>query len=51
MQRYFLKNNQFNNDLALITGDDAHHMSRVMRMTIGDQVIVCNEDKSCPCKL
>ncbi|MBQ4163573.1 MAG: 16S rRNA (uracil(1498)-N(3))-methyltransferase [Turicibacter sp.] len=47
MQRYFLKNSQFNNDLALITGDDAHHMSRVMRMTIGDQVIVCNEDKTC----
>jgi len=47
MQRYFLKNSQFNNDLALITGDDAHHMSRVMRMTIGDQVIVCNEDKNC----
>lgn len=47
MQRYFLKNNQFDKDLALITGDDAHHMSRVMRMTIGDQVIVCNEDKSC----
>ena len=47
MQRYFLKNNQFNKDLALITGDDAHHMSRVMRMTIGDQVIVCNEDKTC----
>lgn len=47
MQRYFLKNNQFNKDLALITGDDAHHMSRVMRMTIGDQVIVCNEDKNC----
>lgn len=47
MQRYFLKNNQFDKDLALITGDDAHHMSRVMRMAIGDQVIVCNEDKSC----
>lgn len=47
MQRYFLKNNQFSKDLALITGDDAHHMLRVMRMTIGDQVIVCNEDKKC----
>ena len=36
MQRYFLtnKSNQ-------ITGQDAHHITKVMRMKTGDQVIVC----------
>ena len=47
MQRYFLNNTQFQGDGAIITGDDAHHMSRVMRMEPGDQIIVCNEDKAC----
>lgn len=47
MQRYFLNNTQFQADRAIITGDDAHHMSRVMRMEPGDQIIVCNEDKAC----
>ena len=45
MQRYFLNNTQFQGDGAIITGDDAHHMSRVMRMEPGDQIIVCNEIK------
>lgn len=47
MQRYFLNNNQFQSDCATVTGDDAHHISRVMRMESGDQLIVCNEDKVC----
>ena len=47
MQRYFLNNTQFQGDGAIITGDDAHHMSRVMRMEPGDQIIVCNKDKAC----
>ena len=47
MQRYFLKNHQFHDQMAVITGDDAHHISRVMRMGLSDQVIICNEDKVC----
>ncbi|HAX72863.1 MAG TPA: 16S rRNA (uracil(1498)-N(3))-methyltransferase [Firmicutes bacterium] len=45
MQRYFLNNDQFNEDIVQITGDDAHHISRVMRQSEGDEIIVCNEDK------
>ena len=47
MQRYFLNNTQFQSDCATVTGDDAHHISRVMRMESGDQLIVCNKDKVC----
>ena len=47
MQRYFLKNTQFQAKSAIITGDDAHHISRVMRMESGDQIIVCDEGKIC----
>lgn len=37
-QRYFVK--QLN---GLISGQDAHHISRVMRMSIGDKIIICSE--------
>ena len=47
MQRYFLKNDQFQNGKVLIADDDAHHMTRVMRMKIGDKFIGCNENKEC----
>ncbi len=44
MQRYFLTNEQFNENKVVITGEDAHHISRVMRQKVEDQVIVCNEN-------
>lgn len=47
MQRYFLKNEQFNGQSVRILGDDAHHIGRVMRGKPGDEVLVCNEDGAC----
>ena len=47
MQRYFLKNSQFQNGKVSVTDDDAHHMKRVMRMKNGDTFIGCNENKEC----
>lgn len=47
MQRYFLKNDQFQGDQVTLMDEDAHHIARVMRMIPGDQIIVCNEKKSC----
>jgi len=47
MQRYFLKNDQFQNKRVWITGQDAHHIVRVMRLAVGDKAIVCNENKAC----
>ncbi|WP_186576451.1 16S rRNA (uracil(1498)-N(3))-methyltransferase [Aquibacillus kalidii] len=43
MQRYFVATTDWiSPDKARITGDDVHHISRVMRMTEGDQVICVN---------
>jgi len=47
MQRYFLKNEQFQDKKVWITGQDAHHIVRVMRLAVGDKAIVCNENNAC----
>ncbi|AOM82581.1 16S rRNA (uracil(1498)-N(3))-methyltransferase [Salisediminibacterium beveridgei] len=43
MQRYFLATENFKGDLVRLTGDEAHHIARVMRMAADDQIICCNE--------
>ncbi|GBG12202.1 16S rRNA methyltransferase [Paenibacillus agaridevorans] len=40
MQRYFVAPEQFNDGVVTITGEDAHHAVRVMRMKPGDEIIV-----------
>lgn len=45
MQRYFI-NGPIENGSIEITGDDAKHISRVLRMTAGDRVIVVMNQKS-----
>ncbi|MEH6946696.1 16S rRNA (uracil(1498)-N(3))-methyltransferase [Bacillus sp. JJ634] len=44
MQRYFLENKQVNEQNIMITGDDYHHITRVMRMEPGAEIIVVNKD-------
>ncbi|MFC4022747.1 16S rRNA (uracil(1498)-N(3))-methyltransferase [Oceanobacillus longus] len=44
MQRYFISSSDFIDNEVTITGDDVHHITRVMRYTIGDQII-CNNDQ------
>ncbi|HLR66499.1 16S rRNA (uracil(1498)-N(3))-methyltransferase [Virgibacillus alimentarius] len=41
MQRYFVPRDNWENDQVYIHGDDAHHISKVMRFKINDKVI-CN---------
>ncbi|WP_026906235.1 16S rRNA (uracil(1498)-N(3))-methyltransferase [Paucisalibacillus globulus] len=41
MQRYFIPDENWNSEIVTIDGDDAHHIIRVMRMQIGDEII-CN---------
>ncbi|WP_042146004.1 16S rRNA (uracil(1498)-N(3))-methyltransferase [Paucisalibacillus sp. EB02] len=41
MQRYFIPEENLNNDIITIDGEDAHHIVRVMRMQVGDKII-CN---------
>lgn len=40
MQRYFVE--KFNESTVTITGEDYHHIVRVMRMNIDDQIICCD---------
>lgn len=41
MQRYFIPEHDWNSDKVFITEDNAHHIIRVMRKKIGDEII-CN---------
>ena len=40
MQRYFIFDQQIEQDLAKIVGKDVHHITHVMRFSVGDQIIV-----------
>ncbi|WLD92133.1 16S rRNA (uracil(1498)-N(3))-methyltransferase [Alkalihalobacillus sp. AL-G] len=42
MQRYFVTPDQMTDSHATITGEDVKHISKVMRMTSGDHLIVCD---------
>ncbi|CAM4348102.1 RsmE family RNA methyltransferase [Saccharibacillus endophyticus] len=42
MQRYFVEKEQFENEKVRILGEDARHISRVMRGRAGDKIIVCD---------
>lgn len=42
MQRYFVNPEQLNKDRVNITGDDVHHISKVMRYKAGDKIICSN---------
>ncbi|MGM8214159.1 16S rRNA (uracil(1498)-N(3))-methyltransferase [Bacillaceae bacterium W0354] len=44
MQRYFIDEQFWNNEIVEITGDDRHHIVNVMRMTTGDELIACHPD-------
>jgi 16S rRNA (uracil1498-N3)-methyltransferase len=44
LQRYFVTN-QPATESFVIEGEDYHHISRVMRMKIGDQIICVNDDQ------
>ncbi|QFT89909.1 Ribosomal RNA small subunit methyltransferase E [Bacillus sp. THAF10] len=39
MQRYFIDSNQIEERSITITGEDVHHILRVMRMNVGDQLL------------
>lgn len=45
MQRYFILNNQIENNNVYITGDDFHHIKNVMRMRVNKEALFCNQDQ------
>jgi 16S rRNA (uracil1498-N3)-methyltransferase len=42
MQRYFVPPEQLEGNLARLTGDDAHHLMKVMRAEPGEEIIISN---------
>ena len=50
MQRYFI-DVPFEDGKAVLTGDDAKHIAKVMRMTAGDQIIVVAQNEAHICTI
>lgn len=42
MPRFFVQSNQIEDGIVTVRGDDAHHISRALRMAVGDTVTVCD---------
>ncbi|KGX88924.1 16S rRNA (uracil(1498)-N(3))-methyltransferase [Pontibacillus litoralis] len=44
MQRYFVPASGWNDEHVIVTGDDVHHVTKVMRMKEEDHILCCNPD-------
>lgn len=44
MPKFFVKNEQINNDNIIIVGQDVNHIKRVLRAKIGDEFFICNSE-------
>ncbi len=45
MPRFFVRKDQIEDGKVIILGDDAHHISRSLRMAIGEHITVCDMQK------
>jgi 16S rRNA (uracil1498-N3)-methyltransferase len=46
MYKFFVNENQIAESNVLITGDDVNHIKNVLRLQIGEEIQICNIDKS-----
>lgn len=44
MPKFFVRDNQVNNNKITILGDDVNHIANVLRMKVGDEIQICNTD-------
>lgn len=52
MQRYFVPSSSWHEDRVTLSGDDVHHITKVMRMKEDDEILCCNpEGKVALCKI
>lgn len=52
MPRFFVRSTQIEGQTVCIVGEDAHHISRSLRMAVGDEITVCDMQKNeYQCKL
>ena len=50
MPRFFISSSAVSDGKALLVGDDAHHISRSLRMRAGENLVLCDgegKDYSC----
>jgi len=43
MRRFFVPTSQIHHSLAVISGNEFHHLRRVLRLRIGDEVTICDD--------
>ena len=46
MPRFFIRANQIEDSIVTLLGDDAHHISRSLRMAAGECITVCDMQKN-----
>ena len=46
MPRFFVSKEQISDDIITISGDDAHHIARSLRMAVGEHITVCDMQTS-----
>ncbi len=46
MPRFFVPKEQIGNEAVTILGDDAHHISRALRMAVGERITVCDMESA-----
>jgi len=46
MPRFFVRKEQIENGIVTLLGDDAHHISRSLRMAAGERIVVCDMQKT-----
>ena len=44
MPKFFVNKNQIDGDIIKIVGEDAHHISRSLRMAVGERITVSDND-------
>ena len=44
MPRFFVSEEQFENDTVVLVGEDAHHIARSLRMAAGECITVCDRE-------
>lgn len=42
MPRFFVRQEQIDNNIITLRGDDAHHIARSLRMAVGESITVCD---------
>ncbi len=42
MPRFFVRQEQIENQIIVLKGDDAHHIARSLRMAVGEDITVCD---------